>query len=91
MFVSFFCIGCLGLWTGITNDPKDPSVDTFRSSTLPMLKRFGVPAEGLDLKIESRGVPPHGGGEISLSIPSVQCLSVSFRLICSFLELLPVS
>ncbi|KAG8384740.1 hypothetical protein BUALT_Bualt04G0149600 [Buddleja alternifolia] len=57
---------------GITNDSKDPSVDTFRSSTLPMLKQFGVPSEGLDLKIESRGVPPHGGGEIILSIPIVQ-------------------
>ncbi|KAL8233452.1 hypothetical protein R6Q59_019552 [Mikania micrantha] len=31
---------------GITNDSKDPSVDTFRSTTLPLLKRFGVPSEG---------------------------------------------
>ncbi|KAL2487693.1 putative RNA 3'-terminal phosphate cyclase-like protein [Forsythia ovata] len=57
---------------GITNDSKDPSVDTFKSATLPMLKRFGVPPEGLELKIESRGVPPHGGGDIILSIPVVQ-------------------
>ncbi|KAI8541608.1 hypothetical protein RHMOL_Rhmol08G0075200 [Rhododendron molle] len=57
---------------GITNDSKDPSVDTFRSTTLPILKRFGVPSEGLDLKIESRGVPPHGGGEVILSVPVVQ-------------------
>ncbi|KAL2458533.1 putative RNA 3'-terminal phosphate cyclase-like protein [Abeliophyllum distichum] len=57
---------------GITNDSKDPSVDTFKSATSPMLKRFGVPPEGLELKIESRGVPPHGGGEIILSIPIVQ-------------------
>ncbi|CAA0828446.1 Probable RNA 3-terminal phosphate cyclase-like protein [Striga hermonthica] len=57
---------------GITNDAKDPSVDTFRSTTLPMLKQFGVPSEGLDLKIESRGVPPHGGGEVLLSVPIVQ-------------------
>ncbi|KAL2458532.1 putative RNA 3'-terminal phosphate cyclase-like protein [Abeliophyllum distichum] len=57
---------------GITNDSKDPSVDTFKSATLPMLKRFRVPPEGLELKIESRGVPPHGGGEIILSIPIVQ-------------------
>ncbi|PKI35416.1 probable RNA 3'-terminal phosphate cyclase-like protein [Punica granatum] len=60
---------------GITNDPKDPSVDTFRSATLPMLKRFGIPTEGLDLKIENRGVAPFGGGEILLSIPIVQCLT----------------
>ncbi|KAL3629313.1 hypothetical protein CASFOL_026535 [Castilleja foliolosa] len=57
---------------GVTNDSKDPSVDTFRSTTLPMLKQFGVPSEGLDLKIESRGVPPHGGGEVILSVPILQ-------------------
>ncbi|XAR51775.1 RNA-3'-phosphate cyclase [Bertholletia excelsa] len=57
---------------GITNDSKDPSVDTFRSTTLPMLKRFGVPSEGLELKIESRGCAPHGGGEVCLSIPIVR-------------------
>nr|CAD1816843.1 unnamed protein product [Ananas comosus var. bracteatus] len=43
---------------GVTNDSKDPSVDTFRTTTLHMLKRFGVPLEGLELKIESRGAPP---------------------------------
>ncbi|KAK0606376.1 hypothetical protein LWI29_037061 [Acer saccharum] len=59
---------------GITNDSKDPSVDTFRSTTLPMLKRFGVPSEGLDLKIESRGAPPHGGGEVILTVPTVEKL-----------------
>ncbi|GAB4842281.1 hypothetical protein Ancab_012250 [Ancistrocladus abbreviatus] len=56
---------------GITNDAKDPSVDTFRSTTLPMLKWFGVPSEELQLKIESRGVPPNGGGEVVLSVPIV--------------------
>ncbi|KAL2454396.1 putative RNA 3'-terminal phosphate cyclase-like protein [Abeliophyllum distichum] len=61
-----------GIVMGITNDSKDPSIDTFNSATLPMLKRFGVPPEGLELKIESRGVPPHGVGEIILSIPIVQ-------------------
>ncbi|KAL3615477.1 hypothetical protein CASFOL_041138 [Castilleja foliolosa] len=43
-----------------------------RSSTLSMLKQFGVLSEGLDLKIESRGVPPHGGGEVILSVPILQ-------------------
>ncbi|KAI3714897.1 hypothetical protein L6452_21858 [Arctium lappa] len=56
---------------GITNDSKDPSVDTFRSTTLPLLKRFGVPSEGLELKTESRGVAPKGGGEVILSVPIV--------------------
>lgn len=46
-----------------------------------MLKRFGVPAEGLDLKIESRGVAPNGGGEVVLSVPVVQdCLKVSILI-----------
>ncbi|GAB4850226.1 hypothetical protein Ancab_029521 [Ancistrocladus abbreviatus] len=56
---------------GITNDAKDPSIDTFISTTLPLFKRFGVPSEGLELKIESRGVPPNGGGEVVLSVPTV--------------------
>ncbi|KAL8143457.1 hypothetical protein V2J09_016489 [Rumex salicifolius] len=56
---------------GITNDSKDPSVDTFRSTSLNILKKFGVPSEGLDLKIESRGVPPLGGGVVFLTVPIV--------------------
>ncbi|XP_028802485.1 probable RNA 3'-terminal phosphate cyclase-like protein isoform X2 [Neltuma alba] len=60
---------------GITNDSKDPSVDTFRSTTLHILKRFGVSSDRLDLKIESRGVPPNGGGEVVLSVPVVQSLN----------------
>ncbi|KAL3579744.1 hypothetical protein D5086_017579 [Populus alba] len=66
---------CFPLKFGITNDSKDPCVDTFRSATLPLLKQFGVPSEGLELKIESRGVPPHGGGEVLLSVPIIQSLT----------------
>lgn len=57
---------------GITNDSKDPCVDTFRTTTLPMLKRFGIPLEDLELKIVSRGAPPNGGGEVRLKVPIVQ-------------------
>ncbi|XP_024017516.1 probable RNA 3'-terminal phosphate cyclase-like protein [Morus notabilis] len=60
---------------GITNDLNDPSVDTFQSTAWHILKRFGVPSEGLRLKIESRGVPPLGGGEVVLSFPMVQNLN----------------
>ncbi|KMT07175.1 hypothetical protein BVRB_6g155000 [Beta vulgaris subsp. vulgaris] len=54
---------------GITNNSKDPSVDTFQLTTFNILKRFGVSSQGLALKIESRGVPPMGGGQVVLSIP----------------------
>lgn len=67
-------------FSGITNDSKDPSVDTFQSTTLSILKRFGVPSEGLKLTIKSRAPPPHGGGEVELKIPIVQnSLTVSFQ------------
>lgn len=56
---------------GITNDSKDPSVDTFRLTTIQILKLFGVPPEGVELKIDSRGVAPNGGGEVVLSVPIV--------------------
>ncbi|XVF00289.1 hypothetical protein REPUB_Repub03eG0272100 [Reevesia pubescens] len=62
---------------GITNDSKDPSVDTFCSTTFPMLNQFGVPSEGLELKIKSRGVSPYGGGEVHLAVPTVQHLTAT--------------
>ncbi|PWA82991.1 S-locus glycoprotein domain-containing protein [Artemisia annua] len=43
---------------------KDPSIDIFTSSSLPLLEHSGVPAEGLQLKIENRGVVPKGGSEV---------------------------
>ena len=75
------------LFSGITNDSKDPSVDTFRSTTFPILKHFGVPSEGLKLEIESRGVSPHGGGEVILTVPTVQHLTVSFFIYLMLLQL----
>lgn len=61
---------------GITNGGKDPCMDTFRTTTLPMLKQFGVPSEDLELKIVRRGAPPLGGGEVRLKVPMVPtCLT----------------
>ncbi|EFJ19195.1 hypothetical protein SELMODRAFT_419363 [Selaginella moellendorffii] len=50
--VAGFCSwkNCLWPVTGITNDSRDPCTDTFCTATLPMLKHFGVPIEGLELK-----------------------------------------
>jgi RNA 3'-terminal phosphate cyclase len=78
------------MFIGITNDTKDPSVDTFRMVTLHMLKHFGVPLEGLELKIESRGAPPLGGGEVLLRVPNINStltvcwslLLLTFRDLC---------
>ncbi|KAF3573373.1 hypothetical protein F2Q69_00058517 [Brassica cretica] len=59
---------------GVTDDPKDLSVDTIRNATLHILKRFGVPSEGLDLKIEARGVAPEGGGEVLCALFTLSAL-----------------
>ena len=60
--------------TGITNDEAETSVDTFRTVTLPMLKRnFGV-EEGLTMTIAKRGVSPGAGGEINLKLPIARSL-----------------
>lgn len=61
---------------GITNDDRDTSVDAIRAATLPLLRRFGVPLEEMELKILKRGCPPLGGGEIRLSLPTVTSLQV---------------
>ena len=62
------------MFSGTTNDPKDASVDIFTSGALPLLKRFGVPAEGLQLKIENHGVVPKSGSKVTLSVPVIQKL-----------------
>ena len=58
---------------GVTNDPVDPSVDVFRTVTLPLLKRLGI-EEGLELKVPKRGSRPLGGGEVVLRVPVIRQL-----------------
>ncbi|KAJ6669555.1 hypothetical protein lerEdw1_000103 [Lerista edwardsae] len=36
---------------GITNDQVDPSVDVLKATALPLLKRFGIDGEELELKV----------------------------------------
>ncbi|XP_025061992.1 RNA 3'-terminal phosphate cyclase-like protein isoform X2 [Alligator sinensis] len=54
---------------GVTNDQVDPSVDVLKATALPLLKKFGIDGEGLELKITRRGMPPKGGGEVVFSCP----------------------
>ncbi|PSN55155.1 RNA 3'-terminal phosphate cyclase-like protein [Blattella germanica] len=54
---------------GVTNSQSDPSVDSFVSSAIPVLKRFLVVDDGLELKITKRGMAPEGGGEVVFKCP----------------------
>nr|XP_056704363.1 RNA 3'-terminal phosphate cyclase-like protein [Euleptes europaea]XP_056722669.1 RNA 3'-terminal phosphate cyclase-like protein [Euleptes europaea] len=57
------------VFRGITNDQVDPSVDVLKATALPLLKRFGIDGEELELKITRRGMPPKGGGEVVFVCP----------------------
>ncbi|GBM32031.1 RNA 3'-terminal phosphate cyclase-like protein [Araneus ventricosus] len=56
---------------GVTNNSFDPSVDAIRHSSLPVLKRFILNDENLEIKITSRGLPPEGGGVVEFRCPVV--------------------
>lgn len=60
--------------TGVTSDQIDPSVDIIKGSALPVLKRFLGTDDGLEIKINKRGVAPLGGGEVVFSCPTRQKL-----------------
>ncbi|XP_066516378.1 RNA 3'-terminal phosphate cyclase-like protein [Hoplias malabaricus] len=54
---------------GVTNDPTDPSVDLLKATAIPLMKKFGIDGEGLDIKVVKRGIAPGGGGEVHFSCP----------------------
>ncbi|KAL4617368.1 RNA 3'-terminal phosphate cyclase-like protein [Arapaima gigas] len=54
---------------GVTNDQKDPSVDTLKVTAISLMKNFGIDGDGLELKIIKRGMPPGGGGEVLFTCP----------------------
>ncbi|GAA5914254.1 hypothetical protein JCM5296_006123, partial [Sporobolomyces johnsonii] len=62
---------------GITTDARDASVDTIRTSGLPHLAMF-LDKEGVELRITKRGHPPLGGGEVTLTCPSVRAIKSGF-------------
>lgn len=54
---------------GVTNDPCDPTVDVLKSTAVPLMKKFGIDGEGLELKVVKRGMAPGGGGEVVFTCP----------------------
>ena len=43
---------------GITNDAADPSVDVWRTVSLPLLRKVTGISQGFELKVQRRGAPP---------------------------------
>ena len=53
----------------MTNNDIDPSPDLLKQSALPVLLKFILVDEGLELKVEKRGCLPGGGGQVRFSCP----------------------
>jgi RNA 3'-terminal phosphate cyclase-like protein len=66
------CVGGAGL--RILTTLGFQQVDTIRTVTLPLLRRFGL-TEGIELKILKRGCAPLGGGEVRFTCPTVRALA----------------
>ncbi len=65
-----FCKAPLDVtFRGVTNNDIDPSPDFLKQSAMPILKRFLIVDEGLDLKVEKRGCYPGGGGQVRFQCP----------------------
>lgn len=52
---------------GVTNDHVDSSVDSFKATTLPLLRHFGL-EEGLDLVVKKRGAPRSAEDRLSSGV-----------------------
>jgi RNA 3'-terminal phosphate cyclase-like protein len=55
--------------TGVTNNQIDPSVDLIKHSCFPVLRKFFLDDEGLELKVQKRGAAPLGGGQVVFRCP----------------------
>lgn len=58
---------------GVTNGGPDPTCDTFRTATLPLLAKFGI-SDQLSFKIVKRGAQPLGGGEVCFNCPTLKSI-----------------
>lgn len=54
---------------GVTNNQLDPTPDILKQSCLPILKRFFLVDDGLELKVQRRGSAPGGGGQVLFRCP----------------------
>nr|XP_021199891.2 probable RNA 3'-terminal phosphate cyclase-like protein [Helicoverpa armigera] len=54
---------------GVTHSDLDVSVDKIKTAALPVLLKFILVDDGLELKVVRRGAPPLGGGEVVFKCP----------------------
>ena len=59
---------------GVTNNDLDPSPDLLKQNALPVLLKFILVEEGLDIKVDKRGCLPLGGGQVRFTCPVRQKL-----------------
>jgi len=70
MSLGAFCKSPLNVTLrGVTNNQIDPTPDLLKQSSLPILKRFFLVDDGLELKIQRRGSAPGGGGQVLFRCP----------------------
>jgi len=65
---------------GVTNNEVDPSPDLLKQSALPVLLKFILVDEGLEIKVDKRGCLPNGGGQVRFSCPVRKTLRPLQRL-----------
>jgi len=65
---------------GVTNNDLDPSPDLLKQSALPVLLKFILVDEGLEIKVDKRGCLPNGGGQVRFSCPVRKTLRPLQRL-----------
>lgn len=54
---------------GVTQSSIDVSVDRIKDAAFPILLKFILVDDGLSLKVNRRGAPPLGGGEVHFTCP----------------------